>query len=204
MSEFKRSLETLEMIGGALCLDFVNTVNSRPHPEHEYLTSYSELTSWGAKIEMLSEEQNHRLQKQAKQDEKAAEHTLKKAIEQRELLFRLFVKLAKGSEPNKQDMVDFIKVYGEAISSAQLIREEDRFSPRWKVDQTPEALLWPIIYSAGEILFSKEVNQVKECPSCGWLFLDTSKNQTRRWCSMNTCGARDKMRRYHGKLRTKS
>jgi predicted RNA-binding Zn ribbon-like protein len=204
MSEFKRSLETLEIIGGALCMDFVNTINSRQHPEHEYLTSYPELANWGAKIGVLSTEQNHRLQKQAKQDEKTAEHALKKAIDNRELLFRLFVKLAKGSEPNKQDMTDFTKVYGEAISSAQLVREEDRFSPRWKLDQNLEALLWPIIYSAGEILFSKEVNQVKECPSCGWLFLDTSKNQTRRWCSMNTCGARDKMRRYHGKLRAKS
>jgi predicted RNA-binding Zn ribbon-like protein len=204
MSEFKRSLETLEIIGGAVCLDFVNTINSRQHPEHEYLTSYAELANWAAKIGILSTEQNHRLQKQAKQDEKAAERTLKKAIEQRELLFRLFVKLARGSEPNKEDMTDFIKFYSEAMASSQLIRTEDRFSPRWKLDQTLEALLWPIIYSAGEILFSKEVRQVKECPSCGWLFLDTSKNQTRRWCSMNTCGARDKMRRYHGKLRAKS
>lgn len=204
MSEFRRSLETLEIIGGALCLDFVNTINSRQDPEHEYLTSYAELANWTAKVGILSAEQNHRLQKQARQDEKIAEHALKKAIDHRELLFRLFVKLAKGSEPNKGDMADFIKLYGEAMASSQLIRTEDRFSPRWKPDQTYEAILWPIIYSAGQILFSKEVTQVKECPSCGWLFLDVSKNQTRRWCSMNTCGARDKMRRYHGKLRAKS
>jgi predicted RNA-binding Zn ribbon-like protein len=204
MNEFKRSLETLEIIGGALCLDFVNTINSRQDPEHEYLTSYAELVHWGAKIGILSAEQNQRLQKQARQDEKVAERVLKKAIDHRELFFRLFVKLAQGSEPNKGDMNDFIKLYGDAMASSQLVREEDRFSPRWKLDQTLEALLSPIIYSAGEILFSKEVTQVKECPSCGWLFLDTSKNQTRRWCSMNTCGARDKMRRYHGKLRAKS
>jgi predicted RNA-binding Zn ribbon-like protein len=204
MSGFKRTLETLEIIGEALCLDFVNTINSRQHPEHEYLTSYAELAHWGVKIGILSPEQNHRLQKQAKQDDKAAERVLKKAIEQRELLFRLFVKLAKGSEPNKEDMADFTKLYGEAISASQLIRNDDRFSPHWKLDQTYEAMLWPIIYSAGEILFSKEIAQVKECPSCGWLFLDMSKNQTRRWCSMNTCGVRDKMQRYHGKLRAKS
>lgn len=204
MNEFKRSLDTLEIIGGALCLDFVNTINSRQYPEHEYLTSYSELANWGTKIGILPTEQNNRLQKLARQDEKAAERALKKAVDYRELLFRLFVKLAKGSEPNKGDMTDFIKLYGEAMTSSQLIRTEDRFSPHWKLDQAYEAMLWPIIYSAGQILFSKEVTQVKECPSCGWLFLDTSKNQTRRWCSMNTCGARDKMRRYHGKLRAKS
>ena len=60
-----------------------------------------------------------------------------------------------------------------------------------------------IVASAQSLLSSKEVARVKECPNCGWLFLDTSKNQSRRWCSMNTCGVHDKMRRYHKKLRGK-
>jgi predicted RNA-binding Zn ribbon-like protein len=66
-----------------------------------------------------------------------------------------------------------------------------------------DAVLWPIIHSAGELFLSDELGHVKECPGCGWLFLDTSKNQSRRWCSMNTCGVRDKMRRYHKRQRAK-
>ncbi len=203
MLESKRTLETLEIVGGALCLDFVNTINSRQRPEHDYLTVYSELANWGGKIRVLSAGQNSRLQKQARRDVKMAENALEKAREFRELLYRLFSNLARQSEPDKKDMASFSKFYGEAISCCQLVKTENYFSPRWEVDQTYDAMLWPIAYSAAQILLSKELMQVKECPGCGWLFLDTSKNQSRRWCNMNTCGARDKMRRYHGRLRAK-
>ena len=204
MVESKRTLETLEIVGGALCLDFVNTINSRRNPEHDYLTVYMDLLNWSGKVGILSTLQNSRMQKQARQDVEVGESALKKAKEFRELLHRLFADLASGGEPKKDDMVSFSEFYGEAISNSQLVRTDDYFSHHWQVDQTYDAMLWPIAYSAGQILLSKELSQVKECPGCGWLFLDTSKNQSRRWCSMNTCGARDKMRRYHGKLRARS
>jgi len=204
MAESKRTLETLEIVGGALCLDFVNTVNSRLSPEHDYLTVYSDLANWGGKVGILSAGQNSRLQKQAGRDVEMAENALKKTREFRELLYRLFVNLARQIEPKKDDMVSFSEFYGEAVSNSQLVKTDDHFIHHWQVDQTFDAILWQIAHSAGQILLSKELAQVKECPGCGWLFLDTSKNQSRRWCSMNTCGARDKMRRYHGKLRARS
>ena len=204
MIGLKRTLETLEIVGGALCLDFVNTINSRQTSEHDYLTVYSELANWGGKIGVLSAEQNDRLQKQARRDVEMAENALKRARGFRELLYRLFSKLARQSEPDKEDVASFVKFYGEAISHSQLVRTDNYFTHHWQVDQTYDAILWPIAHSAGQILLSNELMRVKECPGCGWLFLDTSKNQSRRWCSMNTCGARDKMRRYHGRLRAES
>ena len=204
MTESKRTLEALEIVGGVLCLDFVNTINSRLSPEHDYLTIYSDLANWGGKIGVLSAGQNSLLLTQARRDVEMAENALKKAREFRELLYRLFSCLARQTEPKKEDMASFSKFYGEAISHSQLVRTDNYFTHTWQVDQTYQAILWPIAYSAGQILLSKELAQVKECPGCGWLFLDTSKNQSRRWCSMNTCGARDKMRRYHGRLRAKS
>jgi predicted RNA-binding Zn ribbon-like protein len=47
------------------------------------------------------------------------------------------------------------------------------------------------------LLTQGQLDRLGECPSCGWLFLDTSKNRRRRWCSMATCGSRDKARRYY-------
>jgi predicted RNA-binding Zn ribbon-like protein len=91
--------------------------------------------------------------------------------------------------------------YGESISRSQLVKRGNHYVTTWKVDQELDALLWPVIHSAGELLLSQDLVQVKECPGCGWLFLDTSKNRSRRWCSMSTCGARDKMRRYHKRQR---
>ena len=192
-----RTLKTLEIVGGAVCLDFANTINSRLQPEHDYLMKYSDLADWAVKVGVLSTSQNNRLQKQAEQDTKLAENALQHALTLRELFYRLFLRIAKGSAPNHEAMRAFIKSYAEAISHSVWVRKDDRFAADWTADETLEAMLWPIIYSAGQLLSSKEIIQVKVCPGCGWLFLDTSKNQSRRWCSMNTCGARDKMRRYH-------
>jgi predicted RNA-binding Zn ribbon-like protein len=203
MTDIIRTLETLEIVGGALCLDFVNTVNSRPMPEHDYLVDYSDLAGWANKVEILSPAQSNQLQKRAKRNVKEAENALQTARALRELLFQLFSNTAKGSELKNEDMVSFVRSYGEAISHARLIKKDDSYTTAWKVDQAFDAVLWPIVHSAGELLLSRELGQVKECPGCGWLFLDTSKNQSRRWCSMNTCGARDKMRRYHKRQRAK-
>lgn len=203
MTDSIRTLETLEIVGGVPCLNFANTINSRLHTEHDYLVHYSDLVGWGTKAGILSAAQTSQLQKKAKQNRAESEKALQMARALRELLYRLFSSTAKGLEPNKKDMETFITTYGEAISKGHFTKEGNSYTTVWNVDQGFDALLWPIIDSAGELLLSEELSQVKECPGCGWLFLDTSKNQSRRWCSMNTCGARDKMRRYHKRQRQK-
>jgi predicted RNA-binding Zn ribbon-like protein len=203
MAETIRTLETLEMVGGALCLDFVNTINSRLYPEHDYLLHYSDLAGWANKAGILSRLQTNQLQKQGKQDAEAAENALQRAQALRELFFRLFSNSANGAEPNRKDLETFIASYADAISHGQFLKTGNRYTTSWNVDEAFDAMLWPVVHSAGELLLSDELHQVKKCPGCGWLFLDTSKNQSRRWCSMNTCGARDKMRRYHKRQRAK-
>ena len=203
MTDFVRTLETLELVGGTLCLDFLNTVNSRVNPEHDYFVQYSDVVGWAEKIRILSPVQSHKIKKQASRNEEGAESALLAARTLRDLLYRLFSRAAKGSEPDKKDMEMLIVFYGESISRGQFIKEGTHYQTTWKLDEALDAILWPIIHSAGKLLGSEDLDHVKECPGCGWLFLDTSKNQSRRWCSMNTCGARDKMRRYHKRQRAK-
>jgi len=197
MTDSTRTLENLEVVGGALCLDFANTVNSRTMPEHDYLMQYSDLAGWAKKLGMVTPTQGKRLQNRAIENSEAAREALDTARRIRELLYRLFSRAAEGLEPDKKDLELFVTAYGESIAKGQLIKKDNYYAPAWKIEETLDALLWPILHSAGELLLSEELAHVKECPGCGWLFLDTSKNQTRRWCSMNTCGVRDKMRRYH-------
>ena len=203
MTESTRTLETLELVGGVLCLDFVNTINSRLEPEHDYLVQYSDMAEWAKKVEILPPAQSGKLQKRAEQHRTEAEGVIRKAQTFRELLYRLFSNTTKGSEPNKKDMETFIAFYAESISHGQFVKKDHAYATTWRVDEEFDSVLWPVIYSAGELLLSNELVHVKECPGCGWLFLDTSRNQSRRWCSMNTCGARDKMRRYHKKRRAR-
>jgi predicted RNA-binding Zn ribbon-like protein len=58
-----------------------------------------------------------------------------------------------------------------------------------------------IVEAAVALLVSDAMQKVKSCPTCGWLFLDVSKNRSRRWCSMDTCGAVAKARRYYRRLK---
>jgi len=201
VTESWRTLETLELVGGVLCLDFVNTINSRIMPEHDYLMAYPDLVQWMRKVGVLSADQANVLQTQARHNIDEAEAALHKALALRDVLYHLFSSIARQSEPPTDVMDSFIALYGEAVSHSQLVRTGSTYTPQWEVDRSYDAVLWPVAYSAGDLLFSQALSQIKECPGCGWLFLDTSKNQSRRWCSMNTCGARSKMRRYHGKLR---
>jgi predicted RNA-binding Zn ribbon-like protein len=203
VTETTRTLETLELAGGALCLDFANTINSRLNPEHDYLMRYSDLVGWANKVGILSPAQSTQLHKRAKQNAEDAQRALLRARTLRELFYRLFSNTAKGSEPDKKDMESLMVAYGESLSHGQFLKTDDHYTTAWKVDESLDAPLWPIVHAAGELLQSDDLTHVKECPGCGWLFLDTSKNQSRRWCSMNTCGARDKMRRYHRRQRTR-
>jgi predicted RNA-binding Zn ribbon-like protein len=203
MNESKRTLETLELVGGALCLDFANTINSRREPEHDYLLTYSDLVEWAGKVEILSGQQVKGLKQRETQDAQKAEKALEKGRTAREIMYRVFSAIANKSKPKEDDLTAITRLYEEAIANGQHIKVNNHYEIAWKADEAFGALLWRIVASAENLLLSEEVSRVKECPNCGWLFLDTSKNQSRRWCSMNTCGARDKMRRYHSRLRKK-
>ena len=65
-------------------------------------------------------------------------------------------------------------------------------------------MLWPIVESAAELLTSERRSRIGQCADdrgCGWLFLDATKNRSRRWCAMGDCGNRAKARRHY--LRTR-
>jgi predicted RNA-binding Zn ribbon-like protein len=57
---------------------------------------------------------------------------------------------------------------------------------------------WALACSSEQFLTSSAMDQVRSCGSetCRWLFYDTSKNHSRRWCDMKICGNRMKARRF--------
>ena len=68
-----------------------------------------------------------------------------------------------------------------------------------EVDEAPhpDKPLWLIVLSAETLLLGGRLERIKACANCGWLFLDTSKNGTRRWCDMSTCGSQSKAKAYY-------
>jgi len=199
-------IETLRLLGGRLCLDFTNTMDPRlgNHP-HDFLADYADLVQWSWHAGLLTEGEAERLLKEAAHRPTEATMTFERAITLREAVYRVFSAIARGTFPKITDLDTLKAVFVEAMMYAQLIPAASGFRWDWLGRKSAlDQMLWPVVHSAVELLTSEEVKKVKECPGigdCGWLFLDTSKNGSRQWCSMEGCGSRAKMRRQYARKR---
>ena len=201
-------LARLELAGNALSLDFANTLNYRPKPARDYLASYPELLDWSEYAGSLPSAAVRPLRPLAGSPQAAA--VLADAHRLRDTIFAVFSAIAAGRRPGTADVERLSEAYAGAMRNTRIAgvatagaEERDRgYGLSWPVEPGQvDAPLWPVAHSAGDLLMSGPLERIGECPSCGWLFLDTSRNGTRRWCSMATCGSRDKMARYHRRQR---
>ena len=199
-------VEDLRLLGGAACLDFVNSIENRTgHPPEDLLTSYPDLVRWGRHAGLISDTTATRLIARAAADEPAALEAFHQALALRAALHRLFLAIATGREPDPADLEQLQRAYADAVSGATLVPEGARLAWDWRPDeQRLDQLLWPVARSAVELLTTGDPRRIKVCENpygCGWLFYDGSKNGSRRWCSMEGCGSQVKMRRQYAKRR---
>ena len=192
-----RDAEIHHLIGGALCLDFTNTLYGHIESIHEYLFDYRDLVLWSRHVGVLSPQKTETLWLKGKQAPTESEAVFHQAIQIRETLFRVFANLAHDETPQNDDLILLHRAWLENQSHSRLERTETGFKLGWEDSVALDLMLWPITRSAMELLTSAELNRVKQCGRCDWLFVDRSRNQSRRWCSMDACGNRIKMaRRY--------
>lgn len=194
----RREAEIHHLIGGDLCLDFANTVNGHAIPSwHEYLHDYRDLILWARHAEVLSPGDYKQLLAQAEALPRAAEWAFGKALDLREAIFRIFSALAFRNKPAETDLGQLNQVWQESQRHVQLIPSPTGFVLGWDDEPSLERVARLVASSAMNLLISEKVKQVRRCSGdhCDWLFLDTSRNHLRRWCSMDTCGNHAKMHR---------
>jgi predicted RNA-binding Zn ribbon-like protein len=196
------------LIGGKLCLDFVNTVDPRHEPgRREYLDSYRALAAWGVHAGAIGTDQGDRLGQAAAGDPAEAERVLGRAIRLREALYPLFRQAAGGKRPDPDDLDVLQSELTRALPHLRVAWSPAGFAREWEGSPALDRVLWPVTWSAAELLTHGPLNRIRECPgqgNCGWLFLDLSKNASRRWCDMRVCGNRAKARRHHARAQTGS
>jgi predicted RNA-binding Zn ribbon-like protein len=189
------------LIGGSLCLDFVNTVEPRNRPGgREWLPDYASLVAWSRFAGSLTAPQADRLRREAARRPAAAAAVHAWALSLRESLYLLFAALADGREPATGDLETLNVALGQATARARLVRAGGAFAWAWDADDVPlERPVWPVARSAAELLTSDELARVRACAGdvagCGWLFVDRTKNRSRHWCHMGGCGTEAKARR---------
>jgi predicted RNA-binding Zn ribbon-like protein len=207
-SEHHLPEETLNMLERRLCLGLVNTAHPRSgRHAHDSLTGYPDLVIWNRSVGMLTEAQEHHLLQEASTHPQEAAKTFERALALRESLYSVFSTIVGGNIPQSEDLSLLQSVFTEAMAHASLVPTACEFSWEWGAGDEPgeelRHLLWPVANSAIELFTSSEERKrLKECPGCGWLFLDTSKYGNRRWCSMDVCGSRAKMRRLYARKRS--
>lgn len=204
--------EPFELSGGALCLDFINTLGDRPRAESEHLHSYGDLLRFSRQTESLAVADLDQLEELSRSCDGCVEPIFGRALELREALYRIFSQIAKGERADPTDLEILNETLRKALRQLELTVVDSTTSPgrfTWIWGGPEQALdrpLWPVARSAAELLTSRELGCVRECDSetCSWLFIDRSRNRSRRWCDMATCGNRAKARRHYRRTKRQS
>lgn len=199
--------EKLKLIGGRPCLDFMNTVDAHaPEPTGDRLTSYLKLVTWGLHARLLTPESAARLAEAGRAAPQHGDRVLRRALRLREALYRLFLAAIEKKDARRGDLVTLNSSLSQALAHLALVETPDGLVLDWPSDDLPlERVLWPVARSAADLLASPEdVARLRHCAGddCDWLFLDQSRNRTRRWCDMRDCGNRAKVRRFYAQHRS--
>jgi predicted RNA-binding Zn ribbon-like protein len=195
-----------ELVAGHVALDFVNTVDWRTDPvwRRDLIGDVEDLAAWARKAGLASAAERTAVTTAARRDRRGAEWGLRRARRLRELLARLFLAIANGGRPSDRDLRRLNAFLGSALRQRRVATKGSACVWSWATEtRGVDRVLWPIVLSAAELLTSAGRARVRECAAhgCGWLFLDTSRSQRRRWCTMASCGNRAKARRFYERTR---
>ena len=182
------NIDDLALLGGDLALDFANTlVGPRDvPPDRDFVDSYADLVTWALRTGALP----------AGARPRGGDADLERARALREAVFDVFAAHAAGSRPPAAALEAVLAAHVDAVREGTL--EDGRWVWSGRHADRP---VWPVAVAAVDLLRSDRLVRVKLCGACRWLFLDRSRNRSRRWCTMDECGAQAKMRRYRAARR---
>ena len=208
MSERTASSRLAPVVGPDLCLSYANTLFWRgsEHPS-EGLGSFGHLVAWLEVQTGMAAADAAALTKTAEDAPEQAAALFSQAISLREAMFGVFTALAQGERAPDGDFAALAHAIEHAPKRERLVRNDEGYA--WRIPHSAFAapdLLAPVVWSAADLLVSGGDGRVRRCANdkCLWLFIDESKNGTRRWCDMSACGNRAKARRHYLKHRQKS
>ena len=180
-----RTIDNLELLGGDLALDFANTLEATHDgaPIKDHLRTPADLATFARRTDVLLDG--------------APAGDVDAACALRAAIHAVFAAVAAGDAPPAGPLDTLLVAHAGAIAEARLA-PGDPYTWAW---ERPD-LRWPVAVAAVDLLRAPgRLARVKRCDQCSWLFLDRSRNGSRRWCLMGECGAQVKMRRYRAARR---
>jgi predicted RNA-binding Zn ribbon-like protein len=193
-----------EISGGDLALDLANTKERRPTDAPlELLLSYDDVVAWGVQAGAVSATLAPALRGRAARKPAEARAAFRRAVDVREAIFALFSAAAGGRPLPERPLAALNAALPAALSRRRVSRDGKGARWVWSDDVDLDRVLWPVLERAAALLTSPDLSRLRECAAsdCAWLFLDASRNRTRRWCNMTVCGNREKARRFQRRVR---
>jgi predicted RNA-binding Zn ribbon-like protein len=211
-----KTAATLPLLGGALCLDFANTVRGLRQGERpgerqgerqgervrEHLHSYQDLVAWAVHAQAIGAAEARILLARAAADGIGAGRAYHRALGLRDAIHHVFAAQARRDTVPDRALESLNSALSEALRHARLAPRAQGFAWGWSdLEQRLDGPLWPLLRSTADLLTGGPLDRVKQCPhpDCGWLFLDRAKNRSRVWCDMGGCGNRAKARRHYAR-----
>ena len=188
------------LMGGDLSLDFANTSAGA----REMLDSYAGLAAWGLRAGLLENAWAEDLLNRASGRPFAAGAALERARDLRDVIRKLFSTVSQNDSLSPADVDALNSFASEALSRIRLVVSEGGETCEWQwlpEEGSFDTVIWPVAKSAADLLSSGLLRRVRVCAGegCGRLFLDTSRNGSRRWCDMGACGNRAKVQQYRAR-----
>jgi predicted RNA-binding Zn ribbon-like protein len=188
-------IRELAIVAGNLALDFANTVDDPFGPQRfDHVADYRGLAAWSQRVGTVSNSSASALRQIAENHPRQARATLRGAKDLRTAINETFGAVVDGRSPDAgwQQLRPFVT---RAMQHARVTPSPTHLSLAWDFSEL-ESPLWPVAEAAYRLLVGGEIHRLKRCAGCPWLFLDRSKNHSRRWCTMEICGTDEKIRRY--------
>lgn len=189
-------LKKISLDGGLLCLDFINTVSDYTEDEPiNYITNEQEWLTWLKRVKLIEEDFC---------ELEANSFNIAQILSVRDTLYKLFASYVRQKIIQKKILSLFNKDLKWMNKHLKFISQENEITEILDYNRfSANNYLLPIIKSAKDILTSKQLKNINECPNCGWIFLDKTKSSTRRWCNMKACGNKIKTQKYYRKKAVK-
>jgi predicted RNA-binding Zn ribbon-like protein len=188
----------LPTVGGNLALDFANTQSGPPggEPDIESLAAYEDFVGWALRVGVLGPADAGALGRLARRNRRATDAAFERATALRDLIYDVFASVAAGTSAPPAALARLRDDEADALAHASLSVSPDGYAWTWSPAMDLDGPRWPIVHAAATLLTDGALGRVKACGGCRYLFLDETKNGSRRWCSMAECGTRAKSRRF--------
>lgn len=195
-----------KLLGGQLALDFANTASWHARAEPgELLTDYGRVLAWGVQAGAITATERAALAALAEVDPAVTTAALARIVALREAFYGLFSALAAGHPLPAADLAALNGALATTLPQLRVVASAAGPTWAWAVDGDLRRPIWPAIRAAAALLTAPDRALVRECAGedCGWLFLDTSRNRTRRWCDSRDCGNRMRVRQHYARQRAR-